>query len=264
MLITSKDNPSVKALKKLLASPKKSDARMVIEGIHAAQGFLAQNESPLLVWVAESAQSNTEVAEILAQVHALRVTTHTVSDAVFRDMSSLDQGVSLLLEVARPSLEVYADSGNAVILDGVQDPGNLGSILRSAAAADVRHVYLSASCANPFSPKVLRAAVGAHFSLNIFEHVDLSDLFAHMQANGIQTIATSSYVASDLYDLDLNQAVAWVFGNEGAGIAQDLIESAAARAYIPMTQGESLNVAAAAAVCLFEMHRQQHHSTQIK
>lgn len=257
MLITSKDNPSVKALKKLLVSPKKADVRMVIEGIHACQAFLAQNKQPLLVWVAESAQSNHEVQTLLQQTHTLQVNTHIVSDAIFRDLSTLDQGVSLLFEVERPVVQGFAKTGNAVILDGVQDPGNLGSILRSAAAANVTQVYLSPSCANPFSPKVLRAAVGAHFPLDIVEHVDLAALFEHLQTCGIQTIATSSYVASDLYDLELNRPVAWVFGNEGAGIAQNLIELAAARAYIPMSQGESLNVAAAAAVCLFEMKRQQ-------
>ncbi len=256
MLITSKDNPAVKALKKLLTSPKRSDARMVIEGIHACETFLA-HQNPILVWVAESAQMHVEITPLLAQMRAARITVHVLPDALFRDLSTLEQGVSLLFEVERPVCMGFADTGNAVILDGVQDPGNMGSILRSAAAAGVHTVYLSSACANPFAPKVLRAAVGAHCSLAIFEHVDMGALFVHLQTVGIQTIATSSYVANDLYDLDLNHPVAWVFGNEGTGIAQTWIEAAEARAYIPMSSGESLNVAAAAAVCLFEMRRQQ-------
>ncbi|AXF86264.1 23S rRNA (guanosine-2'-O-)-methyltransferase RlmB [Ephemeroptericola cinctiostellae] len=256
MLITSKDNPAVKALKKLLTSPKRSDARMVIEGIHACETFLA-HQNPILVWVAESAQMHVEITPLLAQMRAARITVHMLPDALFRDLSTLEQGVSLLFEVERPVCTGFSDTGNAVILDGVQDPGNMGSILRSAAAAGVRTVYLSSACANPFAPKVLRAAVGAHCSLSIFEQVNMTALFVHLQTAGIQTIATSSYVANDLYDLDLNRPVAWVFGNEGTGITQTLIEAAEARAYIPMSSGESLNVAAAAAVCLFEMHRQQ-------
>ena len=256
MLITSKDNSAVKALKKLLTSPKRSDARMVIEGIHACETFLA-HQKPVLVWVGESAQMHVEITPLLAQVRAARITVHVLPDALFRELSTLEQGVSLLFEVERPVCTGFFDAGNAVILDGVQDPGNMGSILRSAAAAGVQAVYLSPSCANPFAPKVLRAAVGAHCSLTIFEHVDMLDLFEHLRTAGIQTIATSSYVANDVYDLNLNRPVAWVFGNEGIGIAQTLIEAAEARAYIPMRSGESLNVAAAAAVCLFEMQRQQ-------
>lgn len=257
MLITSKDNTAVKALKKLLTSPKRGDEHMVIEGIHACQAFLAHGNAPVRVWVSESAQMNHEIAPILAHARTLGVQVNVLPDALFRDVSILEQGVSLLFEVPRPSARAFADSGNALILDGVQDPGNMGSILRSAAAAGVQYVYLNSACANPFAPKVLRAAVGAHFSLNVVEQVDVLALCVHLKQHGIQTIATSSYAASNLYDLNLNHPIAWVLGNEGAGIAQALIEASEARAYIPMRSGESLNVAAAAAVCLFEMQRQQ-------
>ncbi|TDR31675.1 TrmH family RNA methyltransferase [Hydromonas duriensis] len=259
MLITSKDNAAVKALKKLLSTPKRSDERIVLEGIHVCQAFLAQGGRPFKVWVAESSQMNLEIAELLMTLQTERVAVNRLPDAIFRELSILEQGASIIFEVVRPTETAWLTEGNAILLDGVQDPGNMGSILRSAAAAGVRHVYLNSTCVNPFSPKVLRAAVGAHFSLHIVEHVNLIELMGYLRQHGTQTIATSSYAASNLYDLNLNQAVAWLMGNEGAGVAQALIEAADMRAYIPMRHGESLNVAAAAAVCLFEMQRQQRH-----
>ena len=166
-MITSKDNSAVKALKKRIAQPRRADERMVIEGVHAAQMYMVHVGKPLVCWVAESACALLEVQTLIAQMPCNVV---YVSDAVFRDMSGLAQGVSLLLEVARPNgAQLPAEIDNIVLLDGLQDAGNMGSILRSAAAAGVRDVVLNAACVNPFSPKVLRASVGAHFALNIIE-----------------------------------------------------------------------------------------------
>ncbi len=136
----------------------------------------------------------------------------------------------------------------------MQDPGNVGSILRSAAAAGIKQVYCSAGTAFCWSPKVLRAAMGAHFVLEIFENVELAAL---VRASQIAVLATSGYAKQRVYDVDLRQPVAWLLGHEGQGVADDLMALATHRVVIPHAgRVESLNVAACAAVCFFEQLRQ--------
>jgi TrmH family RNA methyltransferase len=176
-------------------------------------------------------------------------------DALFAAISQVEHGVNIAFIVATPRPEqpgVLAQS--AVLLDGVQDPGNVGSILRSAGAAGIKQVFCSPGTAFCWSPKVLRAAMGAHFVLEIFENVDLEALVRGAQ---VPVLATSGYAAERLYDLDLKREVAWVLGHEGQGVSSQLLELATHRVAVPHAgQVESLNVAACAAVCFFEQLRQ--------
>ena len=143
---------------------------------------------------------------------------------------------------------------SAVMLDNLQDPGNLGSILRSAAAAGVEYVFCSRGTAFAWSPKVLRAGMGAHFLLKIFENADLDELIRKAR---VPVLATSSHADKLLYEIDLKSPVAWLFGHEGKGVSAELLALASYRVAIPHRGAvESLNVAASAAVCLFEQVRQ--------
>jgi TrmH family RNA methyltransferase len=144
---------------------------------------------------------------------------------------------------------------NAVVLDNLQDPGNLGSILRSAAGAGIKQVFCSAGSASAWSPKVLRAGMGAHFLLEIFEGVDLYAMLSH---SSIPILATSSHTTTTIYQSDLNRPVAWLFGHEGQGVDPRLMALATDTVTIPQkAEIESLNVAASAAICFFEQVRQQ-------
>jgi len=145
-------------------------------------------------------------------------------------------------------------TGPCLLVDNLQDPGNLGSILRSAAAAGLTQVLLSKHAVHAWSPRVLRAAMGAHFLLRIHEGVDL---VAAARAYTGRIVATSQRAPRTLFEEDLRGDVALVLGNEGGGISDDLLAVADAVVAIPMPgRAESLNVAAAAAVCLFERVRQ--------
>jgi TrmH family RNA methyltransferase len=177
-------------------------------------------------------------------------------DALFGAVSQVEHGVNLLFLVETPSpVKPQALTVSAVLLDGVQDPGNVGSILRSAGAAGITQVFCSAGTAFCWSPKVLRAAMGAHFVLEIFENVDLAAL---IDASSISVLAMSGYAEQKLYEVDLRGPVAWLLGHEGQGVASDLMARATHRVVIPHAgQVESLNVAAAAAVCFFEQLRQR-------
>ena len=248
-MIISKDNPAIKELKRLLEKPKRGDSTIVLEGIHLAQAYFATGGAAQRIWVAQSALDNLEI-QTLINGKAYDV----MSDALFRSLSTLVQGNSILCEIAKPVAQLSNAAVNAVLLDGVQDAGNLGSILRSAAAAGVREVYLNNACVNPYAPKVLRAAVGAHFSINIIDGVDLYDVIQTLKT---PVFATDLNATNSIYQTDLSQPCAWLMGSEGAGVAAELLQAASQTVIIPMQSGESLNVAAATAVCLFEMARQQ-------
>jgi TrmH family RNA methyltransferase len=144
---------------------------------------------------------------------------------------------------------------DAILLDGVQDPGNVGTLLRTAAAAGIKQALLSPGCASAWSPKVLRAGQGAHFALAIHEDVDLAAFMANYSGT---TAVTCLDGATSLYEAKWQGSLAWIFGAEGQGVRPDLIAAALLRIRIPMPGAvESLNVGAAAAVCLFEMVRRR-------
>jgi TrmH family RNA methyltransferase len=140
------------------------------------------------------------------------------------------------------------------LIEDVQDPGNLGSILRSAAGAGVRHVLLSRGCADVWSPRVLRGAMGAHYLLGIEDRANLVAFARDYQG---QVIAAAADAATSIFDIDLKAPTAFALGNEGSGLSAELAAQADMVATIPMSTGlESINVGAAAAVCLFERVRQ--------
>jgi len=256
--VTSRDNPFYKDLKALAASSqaRRKAGRTLLDGVHLCQSWLDLRGAPAHCVVSEGALQNPEVLEIVARCESLHAHVTCLPDALFGAVSQVEHGVNLLFVVETPAAaQPQALTVSAVLLDGVQDPGNVGSILRSAGAAGITQVFCSAGTAFCWSPKVLRAAMGAHFVLEIFENVDLAAL---VDNSGIPVLAMSGYAEQTLYDVDLRGPVAWLLGHEGQGVAAALMERATHQVVIPHAgQVESLNVAAAAAVCFFEQLRQR-------
>lgn len=255
--ITSRENPFYKELKQLATSSqaRRKAGNSLLDGVHLCQAWLDLRGAPLHCVVAEEALSNPEVAAIVQRCESMHAHVTAFPEALFAAISQVEHGVSLAFIVATPRPEhPRALAQSAVLLDGVQDPGNVGSILRSAAAAGIKQVFCSHGTAFCWSPKVLRAAMGAHFVLEIFENVDLPGL---ARDSRVPVLATSGYAAERLYDLDLSAPVAWVLGHEGQGVSQELLDMASHRVVVPHAgKVESLNVAACAAVCFFEQLRQ--------
>lgn len=256
-LITSRENALYKELKQLAGSAqaRRKSGRTLLDGVHLCQGYLQLRGAPPLCIVSEGALANPEVAEIVAQCEQRRVPCVAMPEALYGALSQVEHGVGILFAIDTPARAAPAVlSASAVLLDNLQDPGNVGSILRSAAAAGIKQVYCSSGTAFCWSPKVLRAAMGAHFVLDIFENVDLAAL---VSGAAVAVLATSGYAEQRLYQLDLRRPVAWLFGHEGQGVADDLLALATHRVAVPhLGQIESLNVAACAAVCFFEQLRQ--------
>ncbi|MGB9110499.1 MAG: RNA methyltransferase [Telluria sp.] len=256
--VSSRDNPFYKDLKALATSSqaRRKAGQSLLDGVHLCQSWLDLKGLPAHCVVSEDALSNPEVAAIAARVETGRGAVTALPEALFGAISQVEHGVNLVFVVDTPDPKAPAAlSVSAVLLDGVQDPGNVGSILRSAGAAGIKQVWCGPGTAFCWSPKVLRAAMGAHFVLEIFENADLPAL---VRAARLPVLATSGYAADCLYDVELAGPVAWILGHEGQGVSKELLDLATRRVAVPHAgQVESLNVAACAAVCFFEQLRQQ-------
>ena len=256
--ITSRDNPLFKELKHLAGSSqaRRKAGQTLLDGVHLCQSYLQLRGVPEQCIVGATALHHPEVMEIVGRLEAQHAHVLALPDALYNAISQVEHGVGVMFLVPTPERAVSGPlKVSAVLLDGVQDPGNVGSILRSAAAAGITQVFCSAGTAFCWSPKVLRAAMGAHFVVEIHENVDLAALIG---AAAVPVLATSGYATLRLYEVDLRQPVAWLFGHEGQGVADDLLGLASKQVVIPhLGQIESLNVAACAAVCFFEQVRQQ-------
>ena len=250
--ISSRDNPVVKALRILVDDPRRQ-GQALIDGIHLVALALARGVSVARLLVSEGGQRNAEIVAL--QRRAAGVDCVILRDGLFREISGVSTPTGIAAVIDIPLVPEGPIAGDAVLLDAVQDAGNVGAILRTAAAAGVRDVLLGSGCAGAWTPRVLRAGQGAHFSLAIREQVDLLAALAFCSGTSIATVARG---AASLYELDLTGPIVWLVGNEGSGLSADLVETARTCVTIPIAGGsESLNVAAATAVCLFEASRQR-------
>lgn len=247
-IISSSQNSAIKHLTKLSenARYRRESGECVLDGIHLIDACLKAGQQPSTVYVAASRADVPEISALLAQLSCPVI---LVTDAVLAKASELKTPTGILATYQPPKLNNQSYQ-RAVWLDDVQDPGNVGSILRSAAAAGVDAVYLTTACADPWSPRVLRAAMGAHFVMALYPQ---SDLLKLAQQNTGDMVVTTLEQSQSLYAAQYAPPVVWVFGNEGEGVRAEIQQQATCRVRIPMPGAmESLNVAAAAAVCLFD------------
>jgi RNA methyltransferase, TrmH family len=250
--VESRANPTLTLVRRLLDDPGayRKLGRVWLEGEHLVRAALERGYPLREVLVARSSEDDARFAALRAAATRVLV----VDDALWRGLGSLPSAVPIAALAAAPEPQSIAPGQGAVVLDRIQDAGNLGSILRSAAAFGVAQVLALKGCASAWSPKVLRAGMGAHFALRLIESVDESDL----EQLRLPLLATLPQAQHELAQLVLPQPCAWVFGHEGQGIAPTLLARCAERIRIPQPGGEeSLNVAAAAAVCLYESLRQR-------
>ncbi|MFT4171122.1 MAG: RNA methyltransferase [Rhodocyclaceae bacterium] len=255
--ITSRDNPAFKRLRALSedARARREAAATLLDGAHLLTVALDHGcELPCVV-VTPDSRSKPEIAVLLARPELARAQLLEMPAALLRALSPVEHPSGVVAELRIPAAPI-ADTGDVLVLAGVQDTGNLGTLLRTAAAAGIRRAWLSAECTQAWSPKALRAGMGAQFFMDIEERVALAERLAGFSGQIIATALSEKTVP--LYALDLRPDTAWIFGSEGQGVPPALQAQAQILTGIPMPGGmESLNVAAAAAVCLFEQVRQR-------
>ena len=252
-LIQSRDNAFFKSIKRLAESgrERRKTGQTLLDGVHLVESYEAVFGPVETLIVAESALAGGEVAGFVEARE-----TVVLADSLMRDLGLVDtpSGLLAVISTPRPNPTVNRKK-DAILIDGVQDPGNVGTLLRTAAAAGIEQALLSPGCASVWSPKVLRAGQGAHFALAIHEDVDLADFMTGYEGT---TAVTCLDGATSLYAAKLDGPIAWVFGAEGQGVRPELIAVARLRIRIPMPGAvESLNVAEAAAICLFEALRRK-------
>lgn len=257
-LITSRDNPLVKTLRKLATSAGRHGEPVLLDGVHLCQAWLARYGAPEHAVFDSEKLTRPELHALAAQLpESVCIALET---RVMRDLASVESGQGVLFLVRSPEPQLPERiAENCVLFDRIQDPGNVGTLLRTCAAAGIKRVLLSTGTAAAWSPKVVRSGQGAHFSLAIHEHQDLQALLPRLD---VPLVATALDGATDLYAQPLPKQCAWIFGHEGQGVAPELLQAAKLRVYIPHDAQavESLNVAAAAAICLFEQRREHYRS----
>ncbi|HQZ01778.1 MAG TPA: RNA methyltransferase, partial [Thauera sp.] len=257
--IRSRDNPLIKRLHVLATSARerRKSGETLLDGAHLIDAAL-QRQWPLkALVVSDSGLAQPEIDGLLARC-GTELPCYQLPDALFAHVSPVDTPSGLIAIIDLPPEPPPAVlQHDVVVLDAVQDPGNLGTILRTAAAAGVVEVLLTEGCAGAWSPRVLRAGMGAHFGLRIHERVDALRALEAFTGPVLATALGAG--ARSLYEIDLGRPLAWLFGAEGQGVSPALLARASQRVVIPMAADiESLNVAAAVAVCLFEQARQRH------
>lgn len=258
--IASRDNPRFREVLALAthARTRREAGVALIDGVHLCDAWCRAGRMPRRLVVTPSALADPEVAALLSRLpRRLREEALCLTEARFRDLGELGHGVGLVAEVEVPRRPLPAEvEADALYLDRVQDPGNAGALLRTAAAAGIGRVFAAPGTAQLWSPKVLRGAMGAHLLLDLHEGVDWDALAPRLR---IPVRAAVVGAAEPLWQADLRAPALWAFGHEGQGLdARVLADARVQRLGIPMAEGvESLNVAAAAAVALFEQRRQR-------
>jgi TrmH family RNA methyltransferase len=243
-LISSRDNALVKDLRRLAqdSTAYRKQGRVWLEGDHLCRAALQRGVRPAFAVFSQSCWH----AEA-AQWEGVAGRTIVLDDALFHGLSALESPSRMGFVVELPAAPALLPQAASVVLDGLQDAGNVGAILRSAAAFGFRQVLAIKGTAALWSPKVLRAGMGAHFGLQLLEGLQPADL----QPLQVPLLATSSHQGEFLHRAKLPWPCAWALGHEGQGVGRQIAERAAQWVRIVQPGGEeSLNVAAAAAICL--------------
>ena len=242
--IHSRDNAFVKDLRRLAqdTTAYRKQGRVWLEGDHLCRAALARGLRASVAVFSESFWPQAQVKYAQAATKFI-----VLADALFADVSGLESPAAMGFILDLPAPASLRPDAATVVLDRVQDAGNVGSILRSASAFGFRQVAAIKGSAALWSPKVLRAGMGAHFALDLIEGLALDDLAALQ----VPLLVTSSHAGDYLHRAALPWPCAWVMGHEGQGVSPALEDRASLRIRIAQPGGEeSLNVAAAAAICL--------------
>ena len=250
--ITSRDNPLLVRLRKLAADPGayRKLGEVWIEGDHLCAAFLQRGGVAPQAVITEPAWEQPSLRELANRAEMVAV----IPQALMAGLSTLESPAPLAFALPWKGQGTLQANAPTVVLDRLQDAGNVGAIIRSAAAFGFSQIIALKGTAALWSPKVLRAGMGAHFGLNLVEGVDEAAL-AELK---VPLLATSSHAAQAIHQVKLPWPSAWVLGHEGQGVSAALLQRCEQSLRIPQPGGEeSLNVAAAAAVCLYESARQR-------
>jgi TrmH family RNA methyltransferase len=253
--LSSRQNAHFKQARKLAASARERNktGQILLDGTRLIGAYAAQfglGEATLLI--SEEGANRLDIQRILQSTPPRHA--YVLASELFADITQVEAPEGITAIAGIPRVGAKSSDDFRILLDGVQDPGNLGGLLRTAAAAGATSAHLTKGCADPWSPRSLRGGMGAQFVLPLRERVDLVTALAGFRGT---VLGTSPRAKQMIYEVDLSGPVAMIFGSEGRGLGEQEQALATHLVHIPMAgKVESLNVAAAAAVCCFERLRQ--------
>jgi TrmH family RNA methyltransferase len=257
IVITSKDNEKIKEIKKLKEKKYREETNLfVVEGIKIVKEAIEYDADIQKIVISNDAIGYEVDEEVLKRIQKYEVMI--VSQNVFESISDVKTPQGILAVIKnKENVKVDYNEDVIFILDNIQDPGNLGTIIRTLDAAGIKQLIVSNDTVDYMSPKVLRSTMGGAFRVNVIVADDLLNMIDEIKKNGFEVLATDLATDSSIYDIKYNKK-AIVIGNEANGVSNEVKNKADIRVKIPMLgKAESLNAAVATSVIAYEYVRQR-------
>jgi tRNA/rRNA methyltransferase len=249
MIITSKDNEIIKNIKKLKEKKYRLDS-YIVEGIKMVKEAINENQEIALIAIREDFKIDFDTKKIKIV---------TISNKIFNDISDVKTPQGILAVIKKnQNNQIETNQEYILALDSLQDPGNMGTIIRTADSANINQIIINKTTVDPYSPKVIRSTMGAIYRTNIIEVEDLKATLKEMKLKGFQIITTDLKATRSIYDINYNNKTVVVIGNEANGVSQEILQTADKKVIIPMLgKTESLNASIAASIMIYEYVRQK-------
>lgn len=252
MLITSKDNSKIKEIKKLKEKKYRKTA-FIVEGIKMLKEAISEKAEIDTIIIREDTELDFKLDSELEKkvIHVTKNVFETISDVVS------PQGVLVVINKKIDDNKISKHADYILALDGIQDPGNLGTIIRTADSANMKQILVSKDTVDSYSPKVVRSTMGAIYRVKIIECEDLAKTLKSLQTTGFEIVTTDLHTDKSIYDMNYNKKIV-VIGNEANGVTPEIKELSNYRVKIPMLgKTESLNAAVATGIMIYEYVRQK-------
>lgn len=261
-IIQSSQNNTIKEIKALhLKKNRDAQGLFFVEGIRFVNDAVENGQTIIKVIISDKLENLNGGSELIKKVTSACDDCYIVPEKLFKEISDTQtpQGVLAVLKKREFAFNDVIEQGNSlVILDSLQDPGNVGTIIRTADAAGVSAVLMSKGCVDLYSPKVLRSTMGSVFHMPIFEGLHINETISMLKQSGYKVIASHLAGENNYFEEDLTGKSAIIIGNEANGISDETAQLADRLVKIPMPgKAESLNVSVAASVMIYEIVRQR-------
>ncbi len=260
--ITSNQNPVIKEVKSLKQKKAREEKCLFfIEGIRFVEEAIKEKANIGKIFISDRLEQAKGGKEILSMAAAENYPVYSMQDKLFSELSDTEnpQGILATVRYVHKKPEEVLEKGNFfIILDALQDPGNMGTIIRTADAAGVSGIFISKGCVDVYNPKVLRSTMGSIFHIPIGFSENLKDTMAALKEKGIKIYAAHLQGQANYFEVTMSQGSAVIIGNEANGISDEIANQADALVKIPMPgRAESLNASVAASLLMYEVVRQR-------